>query len=264
MIHRVIFLVGIAMVAIGLLVIISSLDQPLLFAFQIMILGAVFSGLGVVVIAISVVFGRNNPSLFVCSICDFAVSSQADLYNHMKTHPAEAISTSTNDKLKTRKKVEFKKSPVLQGTVIGIIICSILFAVFFSLTNNAFSMSNDAMSPTINKGDLIHYKEAVTDDIHVGDIIVFHHPQELDKIMVHKVVAIRDTDPKILETKSEQQIAMISTPLLVSENLLIGKVDSISKNYLNWVQGWMILIIIIAAFIAPIMILKIIHKQKIQ
>ena len=98
MTNQYIALGGGVMSFIGILIIIAQLGQPAFFAYQGMILGAVFLGLGVVVIAISALVSDNKKSLYFCKHCKFAAAELADLYNHsVKEHDDDVVEAFENE-----------------------------------------------------------------------------------------------------------------------------------------------------------------------
>ena len=80
------------MAIIGFLIMIAQLGTPVFLAYQGLILGAVFLGLGIVVVSIGFLVGRGEQkSIYFCGHCKFAASTKADLYNHsVKEHKDES------------------------------------------------------------------------------------------------------------------------------------------------------------------------------
>ena len=155
-----------------------------------------------------------------------------------------------------------RKSPILKGTIIGIITVSIIGGLFFSYTYQAFVMTNDAMAPTINKFDLIRYEQTPIDEILLDDIVVYTDLSGQNKILVHKVTGITYTDPLTLKVKSEAS----PTTHLVTEEHYIGKITSIEAGggKINQIFTPQInIVILIVAFVTPIVLMKIRdHKKK--
>ncbi len=155
-----------------------------------------------------------------------------------------------------------RKSPILKGTIIGIIAVSIIGGLFFSYTYQAFVMTNDAMAPTINKWDLIRYQQTPFEDIRLNDIVVYRDPFDPDKILVHKVMTIKNIPHRDLEVKSEASPELH----LVSQEQYIGKITSIEagggKIVVQFFNPQMIIVFSILAFVIPIVIMKISGSRK--
>jgi signal peptidase len=63
------------------------------------------------------------------------------------------------------------------------------------------------------------------EDIKVGDIIVFNRPSGHDRVIVHRVAAIIDDDPKTIRTKGDANPASIpGTDFPITKEEYIGKV----------------------------------------
>jgi len=150
-----------------------------------------------------------------------------------------------------------RKSPILKGTIIGIIAVSIIWGLSFSFTYQSYVMSNDAMAPTINEFDRISYEQTPIDEILLDDIVVYTDLSEQNKILVHKVTGITYTDPLTLRVKSEAS----PTIHLVTEEHYIGKITSIEAG--GGKIGQIFIVILIVAFVTPIVLMKIRdHKKK--
>jgi len=150
-----------------------------------------------------------------------------------------------------------RKSPILKGTIIGIIAVSIILGLLFSFSyqSQSYVMSNDAMAPTINKFDIIRYEQTPIDEILLDDIVVYTDLSEQNKIMVHKVIGITYTDPLTLKVKSEAS----PTTHLVTEEHYIGKITSIEAGggKINQIFTPQInIVIMIVAFVTPIVLMK--------
>jgi signal peptidase len=87
----------------------------------------------------------------------------------------------------------------VKETVIYIMVG--LVAAFIINTGLGYALStekpimavvSDSMEPTFYKGDLVVVKGVETDDIQVGDIIVFHNPYRNIPV-VHRVIKIQRT-----------------------------------------------------------------------
>ncbi len=154
-----------------------------------------------------------------------------------------------------------RKSPILKGTIIGIIAVSIIGGLFFSYTYQAFVMTNDAMAPTINEFDRISYEQTPIDEILLDDIVVYTDLSGQNKILVHKVIGITYTDPLTLRVKSEAS----PTIHLVTEEHYVGKITSIEagSGKINQIYTPQInIVILIVAFVTPIVLMKMRDLKK--
>jgi len=148
------------------------------------------------------------------------------------------------------------KSPILKGTIIGIIAVSIIWGLSFSFTYQAFVMTNDAMAPTINEFDLIRYEQTPIDEILLDDIVVYTDLSGQNKIMVHKVTGITYTDPLTLKVMSEAS----PTTHLVTEEHYVGKITSIEAG--GGKINQIFIVILIVAFVTPIVLMKMRDLKK--
>jgi len=146
--------------------------------------------LGIILIIVGAIY-TTKKSIYLCDHCKFAASTEAELYNHsVKEHKDELgsagkvkgedestfkykdkdIQPETHSEKVLPKKPErdLLKSPTLKGIIIGIIAVSIIYGVSWGLSYHAFVMANDAMAPTINKGDLVRYVKTPFHEIKVN------------------------------------------------------------------------------------------------
>ena len=227
-------------------------------------------GIGTILVIIGIVIPSKKHTMFICGECNVALSTEAELYNHnnSKEH-FEKISHVSNDE----KKVEYKKkkqipirerfrhSPTLQGILIGIIGIVIFWGILGAIGSQTFVMSNDALSPDVLQGDLMHYQRIPFNEIKEGDIIAFV-PSDKEGFST-KVGIVRKTFSEntfFVQTSSNVNPNDISN---VFENAYIGKIITITS------QGGMILavyrppislLITVVLFVSPIIILKIRKK----
>ncbi len=177
--------------------------------------------------------------------------------NMLKKSGAEAA----QEILEKQPEINLRKSPILKGTIIGIITVSILWGLLFSYSYQSFVVSNDAMGPTINKLDLIRYEQTPIDEIRLDDIVVYNDLSEQNKVRVHKVTGIAYTDTLTLRVKNE----VSPTLHLVTEEHYIGKVTIIERGggYISqYLSPQLNISILILAFVIPIVIMKLRTKEK--
>ena len=102
------------------------------------------------------------------------------------------------------------------------------------------------------------------EDIEIGDIIVFDRPSDHNRVIVHRVVAIMDDDPKTIRTQGDANAGSIpGTDYPITEEEYIGKVahtlpqvgyiTQLLKPPINYV---------IIAIVVGIMIVKQFAKKK--
>ncbi len=239
---------------------------------------------GIIVIIVGAV--KKSQSVYFCRHCKFAASTEAELYNHsVKEHNDESrfagevkredestfkykdeeIQPETHSEkvIPKKPKRDLKKSPTLKGIIIGIIAVLIIYGAAMGLTHQAFRMSNDAMSPTINEGDLIRYDNTPFDEIQVNDIIFYSDPKETPETRVHKVISVDSSKlPRTLTVKSEADIA---PHLIVTEEQYIGKLDSVIEGggfFVRILSPGIFIGILIIAFAIPIIVMKIRELYK--
>jgi len=172
-----------------------------------------------------------------------------------------------NDKKKENEPIQYKKSkwspkksPILKGVIIGIILIVIFWGISGLSFSQTFHMNNDALSPDVMKGDLMHYQRTPFNEIKVGDIIAFI-PSDKDEFET-KVGIVR-----IIGTGSYVQTSNNVNPNTLSsvfEKDYVGKITSVTS------QGWIstvysdpyyLLVITAVLFVIPIVIMKIREKN---
>ncbi|MBT6646717.1 MAG: hypothetical protein HOB51_04265 [Thaumarchaeota archaeon] len=282
---------------IGLIIILNYAEDRTFFAFQGMILGAVFLGLGVVVIAISAIVTDNKKSLYFCKHCKFAAAGLADLYNHsVKEHDDDDVEgikkefedelndelasweervknlpKEPDEKLEEVEKLKTRNPYKAKGVIIGLIFV-ILFIPFFIVGGyfvaNITFMVTDKMSPLIEENDWVHKSDTPISEINYNDIIFY---TSSDKLMVNKVVGII-ADERVDYIFTVKNTAS-PTIKKVTENQYVGKMDFIVGNFgeygkimliiLNFIFfPQMIILLSAIGFIVPIIVMR--HRAKIN
>ena len=142
--------------------------------------------------------------------------------------------------------------------------------VYFGTPNPFYVVSSGSMYPQLAMYDIIVITGHVPfEDVTVADIIVFDRPKDHDRVIVHRVVAVVDDDPKTLRTKGDNNQASIpGTDFPITEEEYIGTVVHLipQVGYITKILQPPINYIIIAIIIG-IMIIKQIsknYKQKQQ
>ena len=160
----------------------------------------------------------------------------------------------------------------IKGIIKDIVIVAVSIAViwigiqaYFGTSNPFYVVSSGSMYPELAMYDIIVVSgHAQFSDVTVGDIIVFDRPKDQAKVIVHRVAAIVDDDPKLLRTKGDNNQASIpGTDFpITAENYLgtvayvipqVGFVTKILQPPINY---------IIIAVIIGIMVIRQILKVK--
>ena len=93
---------------------------------------------------------------------------------------------------------------------VAIAVIWIGLQVYFGASNPFYVVSSGSMYPQLAMYDIIVVSGHVQfSDVTVGDIIVFDRPKDQAKVIVHRVVAIVDDDPKLVRTKGDNNQASI-------------------------------------------------------
>lgn len=106
---------------------------------------------------------------------------------------------------------------------LGILVLTLGLRFFLGTTNPFYTVVSGSMEPTLNIGDIVIVRDSNTFyQITVGDIIVFKSPLEKDKVIVHRVVGIReDMGERALITKGDNNLSR--DPWIVKETHYLGK-----------------------------------------
>jgi hypothetical protein len=251
-----------------------------------MILGAVFLGLGVVVIAISAIVTDNKKSLYFCKHCKFAAAELADLYNHsVKEHDDEnvegiekevedeldgclidskSLPKEADEKLEEVEKLKTRNPYKAKAVSIGIftVFLVIVFLGNFSLMT---IMQGDEMSPLIEDNDLMYKFDIPISEIDYNDIILY---ESSDRLMANKVVGIIEDErvdyvftvkntvsPDIRKVTEEQYVGKIV--------FVLGNVGESGGDILRIIFNPVTVILLpVIGFIVPIIVMR--HRAKID
>ena len=160
------------------------------------------------------------------------------------------------------------KNIIKDIVIVAICVAVIWIAlqVYFGTTNPFYVVSSGSMYPELAMYDIIVVTgHASFEDVKVGDIIVFDQPKDHDKVIVHRVVAVVDDDPKTLRTKGDNNQASIpGTDFPVTEEEYIGTVVHLipQVGYVTKILQPPINYIIIAIIIGIMIIKQISARQK--
>ena len=160
----------------------------------------------------------------------------------------------------------------IRGIVKDIIIVAacvaviwIILTAYFGAQNPFYVVSSGSMYPELAMYDIIVISgHTLFEDVKIGDIIVFDRPEDHDKVIVHRVVAVVDDDPKTLRTKGDNnQHSMVGTDYPITKEEYIGTVVYVipQVGFVTKILQPPINYIIIAVIIG-IMIIRQISKGK--
>ena len=137
--------------------------------------------------------------------------------------------------------------------------------VYFGASNPFYVVSSGSMYPELKMYDIIVITgNQPFEDVKVGDIIVFDRPKDHNKVIVHRVVAVVDDDPKTLTTKGDNnQSSIPGTDFPITEKEYTGTVIHVipQVGYITKILQPPINYIIIAVIVG-IMVVKQILKNK--
>jgi len=161
----------------------------------------------------------------------------------------------------------------MKGIVRDIIIVAVCVAVlwigltaYFGAQNPFYVVSSGSMYPELAMYDIIVISgHMLFEDVKIGDIIVFDRPKDHDKVIVHRVVAVVDDDPKTLRTKGDNnQRSMVGTDYPITEKEYIGTVVHVipQVGFITQILQPPINYIIIAVIIGVMVIRQIYKKDK--
>ena len=148
---------------------------------------------------------------------------------------------------------------------IGVIAIWVGLQVAFGTQNPFYVVASGSMIPVLQVYDvLIVQGHEPFEDIKVGDIIVFNRPSGHDRVIVHRVAAIIDDEPKTIRTKGDANPASIpGTDFPITKEEYIGKVAYVipQVGYVTQLLKPPINYIIIVIVIG-IMVVKQMSKKK--
>ena len=161
----------------------------------------------------------------------------------------------------------------MKSIVKDIIIVAVCVAVlwigltaYFGAQNPFYVVSSGSMYPELAMHDIIVISgHMLFEDVKIGDIIVFDRPKDHDRVIVHRVVAVVDDDPKTLRTKGDNnQRSIVGTDYPITEKEYIGTVVHVvpQVGFITQILQPPINYIIIAVIIGIMVIRQIYKKDK--
>ena len=137
---------------------------------------------------------------------------------------------------------------------------------YFGAQNPFYVVSSGSMYPELAMHDIIVISGHMPfEDVKIGDIIVFDRPKDHDKVIVHRVVAVVDDDPRTLRTKGDNnQNSIVGTDYPITNKEYIGKVVHVvpQVGFITKILQPPINYIIIAVIIGVMVIRQIYKKDK--
>jgi len=161
----------------------------------------------------------------------------------------------------------------MKNIVKDIIIVAVCVAViwigltaYFGAQNPFYVVSSGSMYPELAMHDIIVISgHMLFEDVKIGDIIVFDRPKDHDRVIVHRVVAVVDDDPKTLRTKGDNnQRSMVGTDYPITKEEYIGTVVHVipQVGFITKILQPPITYIIIAVIIGIMIIRQVYKKDK--
>jgi signal peptidase len=148
---------------------------------------------------------------------------------------------------------------------VGVAAIWIGLQIVFGTQNPFYVVSSGSMIPILEVYDVLVVDGKVPfNDIQVDDIIVFNRPNGHDRVIVHRVVAVLDDEPKTIRTKGDANpVSIPGTDYPITNEEYIGKVAYVIPQigYITRVLTPPINYIIIAVIVG-IMIVKQYTKGK--
>ena len=110
--------------------------------------------------------------------------------------------------------------------IVGVFAVWMGLRVAFATDNPFYVVSSGSMEPVLNVYDVLIVKDGSTfEKVKRGDIIVFNRPEIHDRVIVHRVVNIKESSERVLTTKSDANPASIpGTDYPITKNDYIGEV----------------------------------------
>lgn len=142
---------------------------------------------------------------------------------------------------------------------VGVAAIWIGLQIVFGTQNPFYVVSSGSMIPVLQVYDVLVVDGKVPfEEIKISDIIVFNRPNGHDRVIVHRVVAELDDDPKAIRTKGDANpVSIPGTDYPITEAEYIGKVAYVIPQigYVTRILAPPINYIIIAVIIG-IMVVK--------
>ena len=149
---------------------------------------------------------------------------------------------------------------------VAILVIWIGLQAAFGTQNPFYVVASGSMIPVLQVYDIIIIQgHEPFEEVQVGDIIVFDRPSDHNRVIVHRVQAILDEDPKTVRTQGDANPTWIrGTDYPITEEEYIGKVAYIipQVGYITEVLKPPMNYIIIAVVIGIMIIKQFTGKKK--
>ena len=149
---------------------------------------------------------------------------------------------------------------------VAILIIWIGLQAAFGTQNPFYVVASGSMIPVLEVYDIIIIQgHEPFEEVQVGDIIVFDRPSDHNRVIVHRVQAILDEDPKTVRTQGDANPTWIrGTDYPITEEEYIGKVAYIipQVGYITQILKPPMNYIIIAVVIGIMIIKQFTGKKK--
>ena len=165
------------------------------------------------------------------------------------------------------------KISISKGVIKDIVIVAVAILVIwiglqaaFGTQNPFYVVASGSMIPVLQVNDIIVIQgHEPFEEVQIGDIIVFDRPSDHNRVIVHRVQAILDEDPKIVRTQGDANPSWIrGTDYPITEEEYIGKVAYIipQVGYITQILKPPMNYIIIAIVIGIMIIKQFTGKKK--
>lgn len=116
------------------------------------------------------------------------------------------------------------KDVAIVGGAVAVLVAGLL--VTFGTINPFYVVASGSMVPTLETHDLLVISAHVDfEEINLGDIIVFNRPSDHNRVIVHRIVAILEDEPRTLRAKGDANPASIAgTDFPITQDEYLGKV----------------------------------------
>ena len=158
---------------------------------------------------------------------------------------------------------------IVKDIVIVVICVAVIWIglqVYFGTQNPFYVVSSGSMYPELAMYDIIVVSgHASFEDVAIADIIVFDKPEDHSKVIVHRVVAVVDDDPKTLRTQGDNnQRSIVGTDYPITKEEYIGTVVYVipQVGFITKILQPPINYIIIAVIIGVMIIRHVYRKDK--
>jgi len=127
-----------------------------------------------------------------------------------------------------RQKIERRRELIITSVLIGIVILGsygFVFGLTWALNNpRPFAVVEGwSMLPTYQDKDLVVVQGVNPSEIKLGDIIVYHQPNNYENLIIHRVVNVTTRSGQVF-FKAKGDNNMAPDPWLIPDSLVVGKV----------------------------------------